>query len=228
LKGANPDTELHAVKAAVKAEQQDPPSEADQRKRVQELQFTEAMQDVPEGTDPAPDPVDQLAGQFEALKSELGGDLEGIKAALEAKQERDRVASEAELRKKEQELRLAEATKEVPDGTPPAPGSVEQLHAKVDDLSTEFETFKTELAKSLEGIKAAVEEPQGANTAKHDSLRQRSNQAVLEIESDGISLRKSPTIRQEPADEAAPEAELKARSRREMLTLLTGVSNDQE
>jgi hypothetical protein len=137
-------------------------------------------------------------------------------------------ATEAELAKQEQEQRLGEATKDVPKGTPPAPDPVEELTKRVDELATQFEAFEDSFDEQLEGIKAAVEEPKRANTAGHDPLRKRSDQAALEIQSGGISLRKSPTQKpQEPVVQAAPEAELKKRFERQMLELLTGdVSHD--
>jgi HK97 family phage prohead protease len=151
------------------------------------------------------------------------------KAAAElAERETKGPPSEATLQKQEQENRLEEATKGVPEGTEPAPDPVEKLQAQVDTLSDQFEAFKSDLGEKLEGIKAAVEEPKRANTEPHDPLRKRSEQAVLEIQTDGISSRKSPPVIQEPVPEPLDESDLRARSRRTMLELLTGVPNDKE
>lgn len=163
-----------------------------------------------------------------AWKSVDGDALVPVIEAAEPAPEVTVSASEAELAKQEQEQRLGEATKDVPKGTPVAPDPLETLSAQVATLTEQFAAFKDEVGKDLEDVKAAAEEPKRANTAGPDPLRKRSDQAVLEIQSDGISLRKSPTVRQEPARESASEAELKARARREMLELLTGVPYDQK
>lgn len=135
-------------------------------------------------------------------------------------------ASEQELQKREQENRLSEATKDVPKDTPPAPDPVEKLAEQVESLTAGFEGFRADVEKELEGIKAAVEEPKRANSAKHDPLRMRADQAVLEIESDGISSRKSPPTKQDPPTAPLDESALRARSRRTMLYVLTGDTDD--
>jgi HK97 family phage prohead protease len=70
-------------------------------------------------------------------------------------------------------------------------------------------------------------EPSGADEAptkvrSADPLRQRSLQAVLDIQSDGVSTRKPPKAKQEPKPKPASEADLRRRSREAMLALLTG------
>lgn len=73
------------------------------------------------------------------------------------------------------------------------------------------------LANSKSEPVAPDKEPTRARSA--DPLRKRSLEAVLEIQSDGLSRRKSPAI-PEPVVEAAPEADLRRQSRDLMLSIL--------
>lgn len=98
----------------------------------------------------------------------------------------------------------------------------------VEGEAPDFEALTQRLTSLEESVKALVEaqaeksvtsEPETAR----DDLRKRSDMAVLEVQSDGASLRKPPQqVQETPPPEPASELELKRRSRNAMLELLTG------
>lgn len=70
---------------------------------------------------------------------------------------------------------------------------------------------------------AALEQATKSQARPADSLRKRSDMAVLEIQSDGASLRKPPQqVKEAPKPEPADELALRRESRNVMLELLTG------
>lgn len=82
----------------------------------------------------------------------------------------------------------------------------------------------TELEATVQSLKAEPPETLEPKSARSDrELRERSRQAVLEIQSDGASLRKPPEVKaEEPPPDPGTHLDLKRASRRVMLELLTG------
>lgn len=153
LKGANPATELHAVKSAIEEENKPPPpSETEIRRELERHKADEATRDV-KPTEPGPSELEILAGQVEALTE------------------------------------------------------------KVDALTVGLD-------EKLKALEAAVEEPKRANSATEmQRFRKEATQAIVEIDSDGVSFSKPP--KQEPEPEREAEWSLKARARREIYELLS-------
>lgn len=65
-----------------------------------------------------------------------------------------------------------------------------------------------------------------AKSQAQDSLRRRSEEAELELKSDGTSLRKPPTPAKQPKHEVPSEKDLRRQSREWMLEILTGSQGD--
>lgn len=129
----------------------------------------------------------------------------------------------------ETELHAVKTALEVEE-PPTAEALLASVRAAVEVAQEQHELFKdaevdlTREVQEMLGVKPdeTDKEPLGARSV--DPLRKRSLETVLEIQSDGLSRRKSPTTKPEPKPEPPPEAELKRRSRDLMLELLTGVS----
>jgi hypothetical protein len=102
---------------------------------------------------------------------------------------------------------------------------VRVAYATTSEGAVQLGTEETEVVRTTsyrpkaEAVKSESKEPVRAR----DSLRERSEQTVLEIQSGGVSLRKPPNEpKQEPKPEPIDEVDLRRRSRDTMLELLTG------
>lgn len=217
LKGMNPATELHAVKSALGVAE--PADEATLRKQTEQLERDRIAGELPEPSE-APEVEGEemitLTEARTALASEVKEALlEEFKANIEARAERP---SEEELRKASLTVERERVEEQLPE-TPepePAPDPVEELKAMVGTLSTRLD----ELAES---VKKAEETDKETQSRSVDPLRRRSERAVLEIQSDGISERKPPKQLPEPAPpEPEKDSVLRRRFEEDMLELLTG------
>jgi HK97 family phage prohead protease len=110
LKGANPATELHAVKAAIEEENQPPPpDEAEIRRELERHKAEEATKDVVKAP-PGPSQIEQLAEQVDALTQRVEelatAQAEQLKA-LEAAVEEPKRANSVEQQRLRKEVTQA-------------------------------------------------------------------------------------------------------------------------
>jgi HK97 family phage prohead protease len=174
---------------------------------------------------------------IEEARSTLVGEvkeaiIEEIKTNLAEQAERP---SEQQLRKAsagvERELIAEQLPEEGPDGEPKHKSS---LRASVAALE---ERFSIVLGR-LDELQKSMQEPQVQEQAEEtgrepetarpvDPLRRRSEEAVLEISTDGLSQRKPPKAQPEPEPEPGPsEGELRRLFERQTLELLTGARHE--
>lgn len=143
LKGANPATELTAVKAALDHEAPEAPDEQDLRRQTAELKRDEAeraLREVPPLSEPedGEDPVVALRADVAALRASLAELVE--KSQL----------SEDELRKQSAEIQRDLIAKDLPDPQPrDKPDVVAELVERVEDLGK-----LVDFALGAQGIKA--------------------------------------------------------------------------
>jgi len=215
LKGANPATELHAVKSAIEEENQPPPTKAEVKREMDRLRAEEVTGEIVP-TEPSPDQVEQLTETVQALAGSVT-ELKGqVDKALEEPPPPPK--SEDQIRQELVKHRAAEETKDVPKGEP-SPTPFETLSQQVETLTAAVAEMGTSLDEKLKALASAVEEPKRANSADMQRFRKEATQAVVEVDSDGVSFSKPPAPDPEP--EREPEWALKARARREITQLLT-------
>lgn len=131
------------------------------------------------------------------------------------------VPDEETLRKQSQQLERELIEEQLPEvevvDPEPVPDPVEELKAVVETLSTRLD----ELAESVS--KQAEEADKESKARSVDPLRRRSEEAVLEIQSDGISKRKPPKVKEpDPPPEVPSDRELRRQFELQTLELLTG------
>jgi HK97 family phage prohead protease len=210
LKGANPATELHAVKSAVEDDAPPPPpDEKAIRRELERHKLSEASKGVEE-VEPGPDPVEVLAGQVEALKAEL----EETKAKVlppEPPRSENQIRDEFERGRAKEAIRGVEKAK-------PGPTPIETLSNDVAELKRQLGEIAAGLDDKLKALEKAVEEPRGANSVEDRRFRQEAKRAVVEFDLDGVESLKPPEPGPEP--EREPEWALKARMRRDIYNVL--------
>jgi HK97 family phage prohead protease len=212
---ANPDTRFLSLKA-VKTE---PPSEADIRRELDAHKVTEETKDLPD-VEPAPNPVDVLAGQVKTLADSLDSFKGEVEEAL--KEPPPELPSEAEVRHELQKHKVDEETKDLPKAAP-APSPMELLSNQVESFGAKLEQMMADLDEKLKAVAKTVEEPRGANSVEDERIRRDATKAVVDLHSDGVPRHKPPKQDTEPDGETEPDWSLKARTRREIYELLTEI-----
>lgn len=150
--------------------------------------------------------------------------LQAVKSALQETEPKPEPRSEEDLRREADKAERERIAEKLPEGVSESayerkPDPVEALTAAVGILKTELQTVRDELAEQK---KKAEEAKESTRTRSSDPLKTRSDQTVLEVQSDGASLRKPPETKREPTPVPLDEGDLKRRSRNTMLELLTG------
>lgn len=221
LKGVDPRTELHAVKAALA--EQEPRSEDELKRASDAIRRDRVRAEIPATkSDPAPNPVEVLQASVAAAQERADVIEQQFAVLKESMVERP---SEDDLRRQSDQVKRDLVREEIPAVPPSAAApdplleAVRGLADRMDALGERFDAQR----KEFEQHKASVDmakDPVGDRA--EDLLRKRSLQTVLDIQSDGVSTRKPPKVKAGPIVEI-DEADLRKRSREQMLALLTGV-----